>query len=91
MLQTRAELTSYQETSLHADVMSFLAALAARATMVRAESDPSGAYLSAFAVEQLTREGDRQLDALRFIADDERAAAALSTKAYAPWANGRST
>ena len=68
-----------------------LCALAARASLERAERDPSGAELAAFAVEQLTREGDRQLDALRFIADDERAAAALSTKAYAPWANGRST
>ncbi len=30
MLQTRAEATSYKETSLHADVMAFYAALAAR-------------------------------------------------------------
>lgn len=30
MLQTRAEATSYRETSLHADVMAFVAALAAR-------------------------------------------------------------
>jgi hypothetical protein len=29
-MQTRAEATSYAETSLHADVMAFLAALAAR-------------------------------------------------------------
>ncbi|MBK8694835.1 MAG: acyl-CoA dehydrogenase family protein [Deltaproteobacteria bacterium] len=65
-------------------------ALAARASLDRAATEPESAELAAFAVEQLTREGHRQLDALRFIQEDERAAASLSKRAYSPWASGRS-
>ena len=67
-----------------------MCALAARASLDRAATEPESAELAAFAVDQLTREGHRQLDALRFIQEDERAAASLSKRAYSPWASGRS-
>ena len=65
-------------------------ALAARASIERAERDPSCAELASFAVEHLAREGDRQLDALRSLDEDERAAASVSSRVYAPFSSGRS-
>lgn len=59
--------------------------VAARASLLRARGEPEHAALADYAVDLLAREGHRQLDAIRHLDDDERAAARLSERAYAPF------
>ncbi len=55
------------------------------ASLERAAAQPDRADVAAFAAELMVREGHRQLDQLRTLDADERAAAALSARAYEPW------